>query len=549
MSGWKLLDERGHAQRIVLVLQGDRACWFREAEDSDALEVFSESIDTEGMELHSCCPWIQLSESGLPTDIHLVLDSHLDEVDRVKVPDMSEGRLRPLQWRRMKRRLRADFPSASLHALPAYAAPDVMSIVHNLLPEHWQSWLALLQKELVSVSHVASSIELLAHLAVEQSELRGKPVLFNMPAGGYARHLLVDDGVPLFMRLVRSEHEPAGSAEAHSIEQTLEHVRAQIVGAEVEPVVLYPDQVDYDACQGAHLLADLCLGNPVGFSCFISGMAGSYPPGAERAVCTGRAVPDRVGKRSMPARLLAQWRHGRAGRRWLLTANHRFSRDLLQASIASNAQQLRIRQLQKATLLCVWLAAAAVVAASVHGVTSARQRSRLSTEQQLVVEQVEALSAVSSELHRNPAFLVRSMERIDTHQQAAPSGAQSVLQTVAAALEDFPELVLDDVSWSAYYEEPLDAVFTTAGQAPARERLWLEGSAKPPLQIELGGMVTDARGLREQQRILEGFVRDLEFLPGVGEVRVLESPVNAARSSDRISRHESVYRVSLRLGE
>lgn len=539
------MDDTQREPAIVLVLQDDQAFWFRET-GPEHMESYTETIEAGELDLHSCCPWIRKPAGSPMTRLQLVLDSHLDEVDRVRVPNLSTGWLRHLQCFRMKRRLRADFPRATIHLLAPAAAPDALSVVHDVLPEHWQKWLALLQKEYVSVSHVVTSLELLCQYSAVHEGRRHKPVLFNIPVGEYSRHLLVQGGVPVFMRLVPLVDAEPDCIDDVAVDESLTHLRRQVVRTAEIPLITLAETSNAEPQASARVpqaLAKLCLGRETRFQCVHSESVRQSEDGAglcDEAKSPVRLLDTLISK--LPGRGL---RHAEG--QWQLTRKHRFADDLLQVSLVRNALQLRIRQLQKATLICAWMAAVAVVTASVHGVASARERARQSRQQQQMSDQIDQLSAVATELNRHPAFVMRSMERIAAHQATGPIDAGGVLTTVAEALQGFPALMLDDISWSVFYGEARETAITTIEQVPARGRVWQEGAPAAQVQVELGGKVISEPGLRRQQETLEDFSRYLESLPGVTDVKIIESPVSVARSSKHLSQEASAYRLTLLL--
>ena len=540
------MDDTLREPAIVLVLQGDQAFWFRET-GPEHMESYTETIEAGELDLHSCCPWIRKPAGSPMTRIQLVLDSHLDEVDRVRVPNLPTGWLRHLQCFRMKRRLRADFPRATIHRLAPAAALDAVSVVQDVLPEHWQKWLALLQQEYVSVSHVATSLELLCQYSSAHEGRQRKPVLFCIPVGEYSRHLLVQGGVPVFMRLVPIVDGEPGCLDEVAVDESLTHVRRQVIRTAEIPVVTLAETSDDEPQAWARVpqaLARLCLGREARFQCVYPESARQSEGGA--GLCDDMKTPVRH-LDTLIGKFVGRSRR-RTDAQWLLCRHHRFADELLQVSLVRNALQLRIRQLQKATLICAWMAAVAVVTASVHGVASARERARQSRQQQQMSDQIEQLSAVATELNRHPAFVMRSMERIAAHQATGPIDAGGVLTTVAEALQSFPALMLDDISWSVFYGEVRETAITTIEQVPARGRLWQEGVPGAQVQVELGGKVISEPGLRKQQETLEDFSRYLESLPGVTDVKIIESPVSVARSSKHLSQEASAYRLTLLMG-
>lgn len=124
-----------------------------------------------------------------------------------------------------------------------------------------------------------------------------------------------------------------------------------------------------------------------------------------------------------------------------------------------------------------------------------------------------------------------------------------LLSRVAQAVNEFPSLVLDTLSWAVQDEDnPVDAMVVDARQVPSRERLWHARSDANQLQLELSGSVDATLTLRERQQAVESFVHYLRAMPGISMVRILESPVNATRSSETLLREDAAYRLALILG-
>lgn len=552
MNSWKIVGKTERVARIVLVLQANEACWFRLGSDG-SLESYTETLETSALNAESRCPWIRVPAGSPMPGIALLLDSPLDEVDRVRVEEVSTGWLRRLHCWRVRRRLHRQYPSASIHPLPAYSYPDVLSIVHHLLPEHWEQWLEQLQQTQVSISHVVTGLELFCRYAVTGSVSEGGPVLFNVPMGLDARHLLVDSGVPVFMRLAASQGVGSSSESVEALCQTLEHLRRHQPGSAAVPqlvewVCTDEDDVGEDVVPG--LLASL----------FFEYQRGTRKKSIDEIQCKSvlkmrsNAMQDKhatVGPLSATGRIPGQFaaRRGLTESRWRLTARHRLANGLLKSSVARNRLQQRIRQLQQASILCVWLAALMVVVASAQGVASARDRARIGMEQQAVLGEVQELTVAVTSLSAHPAYLARSIERIDSHARVSTVDTGQLLMIVADAISEFPRMVLDDLSWATLPEEVAnDTVFTAVEQVLDRRQLWQEDSPATRVHVELGGKVSSDTGLRGQQQTLEQFTRYLENLPSVSGIRVLESPVNvAARSGEQRVEGESAYRLSFLL--
>lgn len=558
-------DEREEYQ-LVVVLQDQQALWFR-WRGQELVGSWSEPVTADSVNTQSLCPWVINDASGPECQVRLVFDTGLDEVDRVKAESLPRGWMQAVQRRRMARRLQTDYPLATIHLLPDYASPDVLSIVHHLIPANWEEWLRQLQSQDVCITHAVTSLELFCECsqdwplsgvaAPDCVEKNDGPVLFNVPVGNDRRHLLVDGGVPLFMRMVVMPGEVLESGEISALQESLQHARDQITHDERTPPVLaplppWPELEPY--LQSASVLAALCVGCPVNLQ------RGALSSGCELAPVTepgetGLQTASEPGCGSVTGKVLqavGNLLHRRdRQQRWSLTDGLRFSSDFLQPSIMKNRLQLRIRQLQWATLVCACLAAGSVVIASTHGINSAREKARLSTEQRWLSGQIDQLVESVAALNDAPGFVVRSLARIDAHESVKPVEASSILAMVAGAINEFPAIELNSLSWTVLSDnQSVDLAFAAMSQVPEREQLWHLDTAAPRLQVDISGTVTDQQGLglRERQRELRSFVDHLQTLPEVVEVEVLKAPVNAARSSDQMADEGSGYHLSLQLG-
>ena len=561
MNPFNVFNTRQAEFQLVVVLQNDHACWFR-WRGQELMGSWCEPMCTDSLNQSTRCPWVVSDEGGAACQVRLVLDSSLDEVDRVKVDTLSAGWMNAVHRRSMARRLRTDYPLASIHRLPAYATPDVLSVVHHIIPPEWEEWLRQLQSQDVFITHAVTSLELLCECTRDQSLYRGSqassieksvgPVLFDVPVGRERRHLLADNGVPLFMRVVEVPGEANSAETIRALQISLQHVSEQITHDERSPPVLVPVPPCPElgeTLQAASVLAGLCVGNAVNLQ-RVSANPGDGPtlePGSQES------------EASLTVRLrdliscAAGWLFRRRDeqQQWHLTNGLRFSGDFLLTSITRNRLHHRIRQLQKATLTCAWMAVGSVVIASTHGINSAREKARLSNEQHQLSQQVDLLSDSVSVLNDEPGFIVRSLARIEAHESVKPMDAQGVLAIVASAIDKFPAIVLNSLSWSVMMDnQPVDLAFAAISQVPQREQLWHADAPVGRLQLDISGTVTNqqGQGLRTQQKELQSFVDHLQAMAEVHEVNVLEAPVNAARSSDRVVEEGSGYHLSLQLG-
>lgn len=570
MSFRDLFLEPVVSHRIVLVLQADHAHWFRWSAEHGP-ECFVEQLIRGDSEGASHCPWIEELAEEQTTEVHLVLDSSLDEVERIQLPEPTGAFLRYWQCLRLHRRLAADYPDSDLHRLSPQSAPDLLSVVHPQMPEEWGTWLRELQTRQLYFSHVSSAIELLCRQARGFRGGRGQTLLFDIAHRSHVRHLLVEHGKPLFLRLMPCEpgdspwpHAAQTSDECERLDQnrglllqSINHALSRTLNERaVTPVLTVVSQPGHQTVEGGatRLLAESSLGRSVDLEWRqVDGDS------ATETAFTSAEVVSSVSSGSPPAGLLSRlmrWMHSLRGpclhshSRWRLKRSHLLAGNVLGHSLRHNRQQNRIRLLRRLTLLCACLAGVTLLAATVQGVSSARERARLGSEEQRLQVTLDELSQGVHRLSDRPVFLMRALERIDTHARVRPTGAETVLTTVASAMRELPDLVLDHLSWVAPREQGLDdAAYTSSRQVPVRNALWRAIRPAVPVRLEISGHVQGETGLRQQQAVVDQLAEQLRALPGVGEVHILLSPASASDSSERTASERSGYRLSLTLGD
>lgn len=529
---------------IVVVLQGDQAFWFQW--QSKALSrSFVEPLQADVLRDQVHCPWVGQIPGDPDPCITLVLDTSLDEIDRVRIEAASRGWIRRLQLHQLQRQLQKDYPLASLHRLPAQLAPDVLSIVHTIIPQDWKDWLVRLQNQSVCISHVVTAQELLCCCAKASltsnkgSTLDASRLLFDVSMGRERRHLLVEEGIPVFMRIIEADGSPSSgqdrspTQDGPALLESLQHMSLQHIQRHLHPDEAYPHLVTpclpgaspSEEFAAARVLAALCMNCPVELVVRTVDSDGNLTSPSDAALVVADCRPQR------------SWRVSRA---------RRVAREALQLSRVKLQGQRRIRLLQNATLVSALLAMVTLVLAMVHGFGSARERAVLAAEKELLSEQIGQLTQTVLTLASEPDAASRSLETIASHVAVEPLRPEVLLQTVAATITRYPALVLDRLSWTALLDDaPVDMVFNSLDQVAHRDRIWSSSTPPSYIQMELAGSVSGEWGLRERQQILDAFVEDLSSLPLINRVTVLESPVDSARSSDALDSRDSGYRLSL----
>ena len=189
------------AMRRVLALQHEHAYWFKIIDNSVSDRyVEALTMQQDGTAIH--CPWSECINDR-PQRVELILDSTLDEVNRVGVtqgPNALINRYR--RWITVVR-ARRDFPHSRVYPLPAAYQEQVAAIMHPLIPEQWSHWLLALQANHVVFHQVSMGNELLERW----SRCFDDKILVLMSSDRNRRHLLIDSGATVFLRSVQFQFQ------------------------------------------------------------------------------------------------------------------------------------------------------------------------------------------------------------------------------------------------------------------------------------------------------------------------------------------------------
>ena len=544
--------------RVVLILQANQAFWFK-WKDGKLLESFVEPVvaDLDGMQ--SRCPWISadLNESERLSElaVELILDTSLDELDRVKVDNHSSKLVWRIQRNSLIRKLRADFPNANVQPLPDYLEPDCVSILHHVIPDDWGKWLQVLQTQSVTITHVLTSTELLCHWSGTGAGLR----LLVQDLGSEERHLMLDDLIPIYMRVIPKVgacvDQTIDEWNMQSICQTLVYVKENLLPPDRLPLVTLLAQVGSAPSPefaATRLLSALYMRHTTELIVETIDPAKLLGSSAVSLVSELTPVPILGYAFSHIGKIITQtweWFSKRGSNSaWRLPVRARIFDETLTPSLHKNRQMNRIAQLQRATILCAVVATITTTVASVHGFSSSRERNRLSSEQAQLRVNLGSLSKSVAALHQAPAFVLHSLRRIKNHQAVKPLNPEAILATIAEAITPFPSITLNGLSWTVVDGNQLfDETFTSTSDVSVRDEIWSEDSPGAQIQLEISGVVDGSGGLREKQGTIDSFVIHLKSMPGIRLVTVLDSPVEAARSSVDLLGSLSNYRVSMLL--
>ena len=186
-----------NTQRTVLILQAGQAYWFR-LKHNAVIETCIETI-TPGQAQQGRKPdWMKQTPVSEPQWVELLLDTTLDEVDRVSVAQSNKRWVNYYRRWTTLRRLKRDYAQSKVYPLPSVNKDNVAALMHIVIPDVWNDYLSVLQAEDVVFHSVLTGTELVA----DWSRQFKVPTLVVMPVASDQRHVLVDAGQAVFLRTV-----------------------------------------------------------------------------------------------------------------------------------------------------------------------------------------------------------------------------------------------------------------------------------------------------------------------------------------------------------
>ena len=575
-----------NTQRTVLILQADGAYWFRLMHNA-VMETYIETI-APGQAQQGCKPdWMKKIPVGEPQWVELVLDTTLDEVDRVAVAQSDKRWVNHYRRWTTLRRLRRDYAQSKVYPLPSGNTDNVAGLMHIVFPDVWNDYLSAHQAADVVFHSVLTGTELVADWA-RQFDL---PTLIVMPVADDQRHVLVDAGQAVFLRTVHVAGRPPGQTNNSLItEQTLEYLKSHtslsgdlldvvepgshtLIEAE-DPTKNSDDhaeralsagkaghhllQTDSLTSQRVNCLLSMLLGLPAEHTtytwCIESGLQRSQnsivlKPGSriegrrhslKNEICR---IVDRVFDR----------RNDRRGSGAIPPGKIPLLQSMAQSIQVFSPSILRLKSFQRKnrihalSIAFVTLASFIAMAAIANGLLTNRLVHSQVLEQAMVERLTQGKIEKAAALHRNSGVAAAGLLLADQLAATTSMTAASLFERVGSAVTAVPGVTLDGMVWVPVSpDEAYDTLAYAINSVPQREAIdtstdsWVQ-------QVELSGRVSGS-SLKDQKRHLDLFTDALKQLPGATAVSTLESPVDMALSSESDDRESAYYRLSLQLG-
>ncbi|MFK7893132.1 MAG: hypothetical protein AB8B63_20125 [Granulosicoccus sp.] len=545
----KLNSKELQRTQIFLVLQGDQAFWFKYM-DERFVDSFVDRIEKDIPERPSRCPWVSEDSMQPILEVNLVLNTVLDELDHVAMESRGNSLGNSLRRRWCIRQLHKDYAQATVYPLPGNRASSVASLVHHIVPEPWSCWLTELQKRDVLVVAVATATELLC----KWSESRKEPILLDMPVGEERRHLLVLDGIPLYMRIVTfSEADKNVPHIQQAVVQTQALVRESPVFSESALKVghlIVNESSPSPEWSDARVMAALMAGSDVSFRHLrYEGDGEAVHKSTETDAVSAPVQSTRWQQvlNKVTSSLPRDWKPGQRGRQWTPMRYAWFTSDVLEMSIGRLKTLLHISQLKFATIVFCTFAVLLSAVALAYGVNGLVYREGLRAEQQQHKIKAARLMQQARSMHVAPVSVARSMVLIDDFNAENSLQPNLVTSVLATALSNVPAVSLERLVWTILNDnEHYDDIVNSNSPAVVREFYWGDELSSQVVLVEVSGFVSGLN-LSDQKRAMDRFVSQLETGQFVSQVAVLESPVDSALHSELASELSSAYRISVRM--
>lgn len=539
--------------QLILLLQADRAYWIR-LQGEQIVDTFSEAIDAESYDNGSRCPWIPENENDEKLLVRLILDSTLDEIDRVAVSQTTSVTLN--KWRRFRtlHHLRREYPNSTVFPLASRFAPHVGSVLHHVMPPLWDKWLNGTQSKGVLVTTVSNSIELMA----QWSRNRSEPILLVLSNGADQRQVLVDKGSPAFVRYIDTAYaKEYGNVEdgvLGELSQTVGYLKSNVLSKELSPAIgsLKPvNQAKTDQWKYAFLLVDLLQGQEINLEEHVT--TGSMHCGKSELSSKKEhreLAYWRLCQRAMPGWLMKPLRKltGVGVLQWQVDQRSWYDLGALSKSSDYWRTCKRLNRLRYVSLMCVTVGIITVAVSSVNGMSSARVRNSEAREQSIMQQRFVSVEQKLLEGYSNPFVLSDSSRMFQEYKAANLVRIEQMLPAIALAITETPAIQLDQLVWSVVDDVALaDSVLLTDAHLSDRNAYWSDTEQTEILFISLSGSV-HGEDLLEQKQSMDRLVSQLLQHEAIESVKVLESPVDYALSHELSADKGSAFRINLLAG-
>lgn len=559
-------EDRRKLKRCVLILQGDMAHWFTVV-DGQLINSYRENIPSDCMGAVSHCPWIESADPSDPMLVELVLDTTLDEVDRISVEKHGNRLVNDYRKFMTLAHLRKDYPKSNVYALPQGEHANVATLMHPEIPEQWGLWLLMLQEANLIFHRVATGAEIAAYWSRQFRECK----LLVMRVANYERHMLVKNGAVLFLRTVMSvsrdntDEKKILNQNQSVIDQSIGHIDStvepqinsiSVIRPQFVNVHMVGDAVTHrnrDKESGGEDDVLVLLAMLLGLDIEYESTLKKFNVEIKTSAASVKQLPiyqsDWMKLAVSLRKKITFWFNDnrQTTDHWTLRVSALRWLEALEPSVRHVNGSYRIALVHKVSVVFAVIAVLAASGALVNGVASKRLIHRDDIQQATIRDAESELYTSAVAINSQPMVAADTLFIADALSGVAEFRPEQLLDDVATAVTAVAGVQLDRLSWAQIdRNEPYETLTYALDSIPARAHVEHQARSSA-VQIELSGRVTGT-SLKEQQQMLEGFVGQLWQVRGALDARVLESPVDDALSSEADAEQLGRYRVSLILG-
>jgi len=490
----------------ILVLTDGVAHWTQWQRGQLTAE-YSECLSTDTSAMTGC-PWLSAKDNH----VHLIVDSPLEEIDRVPLVRTGSRLSYWLDRRALVQRLTKQQANATIN-WNGVVQSGVALVHHRPWPDAWRDWLCELQRENFTLVSVQSVSQLFASVDLGTAPDQ----LLLLSNGRDTRHVLYQRAQVVFTRIVASEDS---DDTMQSLQDTLQHLEAQsLLSAPINASTLgIPTEQVERIGELAQISAVTTIDKPLDNSVALD-------VASKESVLPGNRTPARDEYCTQVARYAAL-----SSQRRIILAALRLSKQPAREPVLHKIDQRHtLQRLFAVTALTLFVAAFTVLFAFSEGMDSVRHRDAQTAALNTLRASISEQRDLAQSLHAQPAVAAASIQQAQSLRMAVAPSPVMLLRTVADAYTAYPAVHLDAFSWVSvdHDAEVLDSVVYESNNAPLRQQLPDEEFEQSRVQVALTGSVSNDLPLRERQQRFRDFVGYLQSLSLVEHLWVDSSPVDA----------------------
>jgi hypothetical protein len=183
-----------------------------------------------------------------------------------------------------------------------------------------------------------------------------------------------------------------------------------------------------------------------------------------------------------------------------------------------------------------------MLASSRSGILSVQEQTKYRDEHDELERDLHKLKQHAATLHELPVFIMDSINRIHSFEQAKTPAPSLIMSSVATAVQDYPSVSLTSFSWSVNDDES-DSSYVAVNSVSIRNDYWGENSSQSKTLVELSGQFIGESSLRQKQSQLNDFLNILSKSESISALRVIDSPAKSASSSHLMSESGGFFKI------